>query len=65
MFSTAVYLISDFSFGVIEIIIHLGMKIFFTTYKSGRVDITGMMLGFTTSGFMILTLYISDWNARR
>lgn len=65
MFSTAIYLISDFSIGVIEIIIHLGMKIFFTSYKSDRVDITGIMLGVATSGFMILTLYICDWNARR
>ncbi|CAD8097779.1 unnamed protein product [Paramecium sonneborni] len=65
MLSVVVYFMTDFPYSLFQVIAHLSMKIFFTTIKSQRVDMLGVVLGLITSVFLVLTLYICDWNSRR
>ncbi|CAD8077905.1 unnamed protein product [Paramecium primaurelia] len=65
MLSVVVYFMSDFPYSLFQVIIHLSMKICFTTIKSHRIDMLGIILGLITNVFLVLTLYICDWNSRR
>ncbi|CAK86487.1 unnamed protein product (macronuclear) [Paramecium tetraurelia] len=65
MLSVVVYFMTDFPYSVFQVFIHLSMKIFFTTIKSHRIDMLGIILGLITNVFLVLTLYICDWNSRR
>ncbi|CAD8094221.1 unnamed protein product [Paramecium sonneborni] len=65
MLSVVVYFMTDFPYSLFQVIVHLSMKIFFTTTQSQRIDMLGVVLGLITSVFLVLTLYICDWNSRR
>ncbi|CAD8094564.1 unnamed protein product [Paramecium primaurelia] len=65
LFQAIGYFISDFRDGVIQAISHLTIKIIITSIHSKKVDPLCTSLAITSSFFIVLTIYVSDYNYRK
>lgn len=65
LFQAIGYFISDFRDGVIQAISHLTTKIIITSIHSNKVDPLCTSLAITSTFFIVLTIYVSDYNYRK